>query len=321
MCRLAILDDYQDVALSLADWSRLEPEVEVAVFRDHIADLDALAARLHEFEIVVAMRERTPFPRALFERVPNLRLLVTTGAQNRSIDLDAARAAGVVVCGTGGAGSGTVELTWGLIIAAMRGITREDAAVRAGRWQISLGPELAGRTLGIVGLGRIGQRVAQIAAAFGMSSVAWSENLTGERAAAAGARLVAKGELFKTADVVTIHLVLGERTRGLIGRRELALMKPTAYLVNTSRGPLVDEQALVEALEAGSIAGAALDVFDEEPLPLEHPLRGLPNTVITPHLGYVGRDAYSVFYSEALEDVEAFLAGAPIRLLAPPHES
>jgi phosphoglycerate dehydrogenase-like enzyme len=321
MCRLAILDDYQDVALSLADWSRLEPEVEVAVFRDHIADLDALAARLHEFEIVVAMRERTPFPRALFERLPNLRLLVTTGAQNRSIDLDAARAAGVVVCGTGGVGSGTVELTWGLIIAAMRGITREDAAVRAGRWQISLGPELAGRTLGIVGLGRIGQRVAQIAAAFGMSSVAWSENLTGERAAAAGARLVAKDELFKTADVVTIHLVLGERTRGLIGRRELALMKPTAYLVNTSRGPLVDEQALVEALEAGSIAGAALDVFDEEPLPLEHPLRGLPNTVITPHLGYVGRDAYSVFYSEALEDVEAFLAGAPIRLLAPPHGS
>jgi phosphoglycerate dehydrogenase-like enzyme len=321
MCRLAILDDYQDVALSLADWSRLEPEVEVAVFRDHIADLDALAARLHEFEIVVAMRERTPFPRALFERLPNLRLLVTTGAQNRSIDLDAARAAGVVVCGTGGVGSGTVELTWGLIIAAMRGITREDAAVRAGRWQISLGPELAGRTLGIVGLGRIGQRVAQIAAAFGMSSVAWSENLTGERAAAAGARLVAKDELFKTADVVTIHLVLGERTRGLIGRRELALMKPTAYLVNTSRGPLVDEQALVEALEAGSIAGAALDVFDEEPLPLEHPLRGLPNTVITPHLGYVGRDAYSVFYSEALEDVEAFLAGAPIRLLAPPRGS
>jgi phosphoglycerate dehydrogenase-like enzyme len=319
MRRLAILDDYQGVALSLADWSRLEPDVEVRAFRDHIADLDALATRLHDFEIVVAMRERTPFPHALFERLPNLRLLVSTGLQNRSIDLDAARATGVIVCGTRGAGSGTVELTWGLIIAVMRGITREDAAVRAGRWQVSLGTELAGRTIGIVGLGRIGQRVAQIAAAFGMSSIAWSENLTSERAAEAGARLVAKDELFRTADVVTIHLVLGERTHGLIGRRELALMKPTAYLVNTARGPIVDERALVEALEAGSIAGAALDVFDQEPLPLDHALRTLPNTVITPHIGYVGRDAYSVFHAEALEDVEAFLAGAPIRLLAPPR--
>jgi phosphoglycerate dehydrogenase-like enzyme len=318
MRRLAILDDYQDVALSLADWSRLEPDVEVQVFGDHIAELDALAARLHDFEIVVAMRERTPFPQALFERLPNLRLLVSTGPRNRSIDLDAARQAGVVVCGTRGVGSGTVELTWGLIISVMRSIPREDAAVRTGRWQVSLGPELEGRTIGIVGLGRVGARVAQIALAFGMTTIAWSENLTAERAAATGARLVDKDELFETADVVTLHIVLGERTRGLVGRRELALMQPRAYLVNTSRGPIVDEQALIEALEQDSIAGAALDVFDQEPLPPDHPLRRLPNTVITPHIGYVGQDAYEAFYADALEGVEAFIAGAPIRLLAPP---
>jgi phosphoglycerate dehydrogenase-like enzyme len=319
MRRLAILDDYQDVALSLADWGRLEPDVEVTVFRDHIGDLDALAERLHDFEIIVAMRERTPFARALLERLPNLRLLVSTGERNRSIDLDAAQEAGVVVCGTGGVGSGTVELTWGLIIALMRNIPREDAAVRAGSWQVSLGPELAGRTIGVVGLGRVGGRVAQIARAFGMSVIAWSENLTAERAAAVEARLVGKDELLASADVVTLHLVLGERTRGLLGERELALMKPTAYLVNTSRGPIVDERALIRALAEGSIAGAALDVFDEEPLPLDHPLRTLANTVLTPHIGYVGQDAYAVFYADALEDVEAFLAGAPIRPLAPPH--
>jgi phosphoglycerate dehydrogenase-like enzyme len=318
MRRLAILDDYQDVALSLADWSRLEPDVEVQAFGDHIAELDALAARLHDFEIVVAMRERTPFPQALFERLPNLRLLVSTGPRNRSIDLDAARQAGVVVCGTRGVGSGTVELTWGLIISVMRSIPREDAAVRTGRWQVSLGPELEGRTIGIVGLGRVGARVAQIALAFGMTTIAWSENLTAERAAATGARLVDKDELFETADVVTLHVVLGERTRGLVGRRELALMQPSAYLVNTSRGPIVDEQALIEALEQDSIAGAALDVFDQEPLPPDHPLRRLSNTVITPHIGYVGQDAYAAFYADALEGVEAFIAGAPIRLLAPP---
>ena len=318
MRRLAILDDYQGLARSLADWSRLEPEVEVQVFRDHIADLEALASRLHEFEIVVAMRERTPFPPALFERLPNLRLLVSTGPRNRSIDLEAARDAGVVVCGTRAVGSGTVELTWGLIIALTRNIAREDAAVRAGHWQVSIGPELGGRTIGIVGLGRVGARVAQIAGAFGMSPIAWSENLTAERAEAAGARLVDKDELFETADVVTLHLVLSDRTRGLVGRRELALMKPTAYLVNTARGPIVDERALVDALQAGSIAGAALDVFDDEPLPLDHPLRTLPNTVITPHIGYVGQDAYAVFYADAVEDVEAFLAGSPIRLLEEP---
>ncbi|HVC84581.1 MAG TPA: D-2-hydroxyacid dehydrogenase family protein [Solirubrobacteraceae bacterium] len=315
MHRLAILDDYQYVAGSLADWSRLEPAVDVRIFHDHLADPDAVAERLHDFEIIIAMRERTPFPAALFERLPKLELLVSTGARNRAIDLEAARNAGVVVCGTRALGSGTVELTWGLIIALTRNIAREDAAVRGGEWQVSIGPELAGRTIGIVGLGRVGGRVAEIAAAFGMSPIAWSENLTAERAAAVGARLVSKDELFETADIVTLHLVLGERTRGLVGARELALMKPTAYLVNTARGPIVDERALVAVLDAGSIAGAALDVFDEEPLPLGHPLRALPNTVITPHIGYVARDAYEAFYGDALEDVEAFLAGSPIRLL------
>jgi phosphoglycerate dehydrogenase-like enzyme len=318
MRRLAILDDYQHVARSLADWSRVEPAVDVQVFHDHLAGLDALAERLHDFEIIVAMRERTPFPAALFERLPKLELLVSTGPRNRAIDLDAARKAGVVVCGTRAVGTGTVELTWGLIIALTRNIAREDAAVRGGQWQISLGPELGGRTIGIVGLGRVGARVAEIAAAFGMSAIAWSENLTAERAAAVGARLVGKDELFETADIVTLHVVLSERTRGLVGARELALMKPSAYLVNTARGPIVDEQALVSALDSGSIAGAALDVFDEEPLPLEHPLRALPNTVVTPHIGYVARDAYEAFYGDALEDVEAFLAGSPIRLLDPP---
>ena len=318
MRRLAILDDYQHVAGSLADWSRLETTVDVHSFHDHLAGLDALAERLGDFEIIIAMRERTPFPAALFERLPKLELLVSTGLRNRAIDLDAARNAGVVVCGTRAVASGTVELTWGLIIALVRNIAREDAAVRAGQWQISVGPELAGRTLGVIGLGRVGGRVAQIAGAFEMSPIAWSENLTAERAAAVGARLVAKDELFETADIVTLHLVLSERTRGLVGARELALMKPTAYLVNTARGPIVDERALVDALEAGSIAGAALDVFDEEPLPLGHPLRSLPNTVVTPHIGYVARDAYDAFYGDALADVEAFLAGSPTRLLEEP---
>jgi phosphoglycerate dehydrogenase-like enzyme len=321
MHRLAILDDYQHVAGSLADWSRLERAVDVRIFHDHLADLDAVAERLHDFEIVIAMRERTPFPAALFERLPKLELLVSTGARNRAIDLEAARNAGVVVCGTRALGGGTVELTWGLIIALTRNIAREDAAVRGGEWQVSIGPELAGRTIGIVGLGRVGGRVAEIACAFGMSPVAWSENLTAERAAAVGARLVGKDELFETADIVTLHVVLSERTRGLVGARELALMKPTAYLVNTARGPIVDERALVAALDAGSIAGAALDVFDEEPLPLGHSLRALPNTVVTPHIGYVARDAYEAFYGDALEDIEAFLAGSPIRLLEQPPAS
>jgi phosphoglycerate dehydrogenase-like enzyme len=315
MRRLAILDDYQDVARSYADWTRLQPHVDLSVFNDHLSDLDDLATRLEPFELILAMRERTPFPRELIERLPNLRLLVTTGSANRAIDVAAAAEAAVVVCGTGYAGSSTLELIWGLIIATMRNIVAEDAAVRAGRWQVSVGSELAGRTIGIVGLGRLGARVAQIAAAFEMEVIAWSQNLTAERAEAAGARLVERDELFATADVVTLHVVLSDRTRGLVGARELGLMKPTAHLVNTSRGPIVDEDALIAALRAGSIAGAALDVFDVEPLPEGHPLRSLPNTVITPHIGYVAHDQYVRFFGGALEAIEAFLAGSPIRVL------
>jgi phosphoglycerate dehydrogenase-like enzyme len=317
--RLAILDDYQDVAASLADWSRLGPDVAVEIFHDHLADSEALVGRLHSFEIVVAMRERTPFPRELFERLPNLRLVVSTASQNRAVDLDAAHDAGVIVCGTGGGRGGeTAELTWGLILSVMRNIPGEDAAIRDGQWQLSVGHSLQGKTLGLIGLGRLGVRVARIATAFGMSTIAWSENLTAERASDVGARLVARDELFETADVVTIHLVLSDRTRGLVGARELALMKPTAYLINTSRGPIVDEQALVRALRQGTLAGAGLDVFSEEPLPEDHPLRALPNTVVTPHIGYVVDDTYAAFYRDALEDVEAYLAGAPIRLLEKP---
>jgi phosphoglycerate dehydrogenase-like enzyme len=315
--RVAILDDYQGVALGLADWGRLPADVEVVVFRDHLADLDAVAARLAEFDVVVAMRERTPFPRALFARLPRLRCLVTTGMRNAAIDLGAAAGQGVLVCGTEGLPSPTAELTWGLILALLRRIPAEDRAVRDGRWQESLGLGLHDKTLGVIGLGRLGSRVARVGRAFEMRVLAWSQNLTAERATEAGATRVDRDELLARSDVVTLHLVLSERTRGVIGARELALMKPTAYLVNTSRGPLVDEAALVRALREGTIAGAGLDVYDEEPLPRDHPLRRLPNTVLTPHLGYVTEETYRVFYGQALEDVEAFLRGQPTRVLRP----
>jgi phosphoglycerate dehydrogenase-like enzyme len=309
--RIAILDDYQGVALSLADWSGFEVEA----FRDHLAGEDAVAERLADFDVVVAMRERTPFPRTLLERLPRLRLLVTTGMRNASIDLAAAREHGIVVSGTGGSGTTTAELTWGLVLAVTRGIPAEVAAVRSGGWQVGLGAGLHGGTLGILGLGRIGGQVARFGNAFGMRVIAWSENLTAERARECGAKLVARQTLLAEADVLTIHLVLGDRSRGLVGAPELAQMKPTAFLVNTSRGPIVQETALVEALEAGTIAGAAIDVFDEEPLPAEHPLRRLPNVVATPHIGYVTAGSYRIFYGEAAEDVRAFLAGQPVRIV------
>jgi phosphoglycerate dehydrogenase-like enzyme len=311
MTRVAVLDDYQGVALGCADWSALEVEV----FPDHVADDDALVEQLAPFDVVVAMRERTPFPRARLERLPSLRLLVTTGMRNASIDLDAARELGITVCGTGSLGPPTAELAWALILALTRHVPAEDAAMRAGGWQHTIGPELAGHRLGIVGLGRLGARMAAIARAFEMEVVAWSQNLTAERAAEAGAARVDKDELFATADVVTIHLVLSDRTRGLVGTSELALMRPTAYLVNTSRGPIVDEAALLDALHAGRIAGAALDVYDTEPLPGDHPLRRAPNTVLTPHIGYVTTGTYEVFYRDAVEDVERWLAGDPVRVL------
>ena len=316
MTRVAILDDYQGVALLLADWSTLP--AEVTAFRDHLSDETSVAARLAEFDVVVAMRERTPFPRTLVERLPRLRLLVTTGMRNASIDVRAAADRGVVVCGTGGVPSPTAELTWALILALVRHVPREDRATREGRWQETLGTTLAGKTLGILGLGQLGSRVARVGRAFEMEVLAWSQNLTAERAAAVGATLAgSRDEVLARADIVTIHLVLSDRTRGLLGARELALMRPTAYLINTSRGPIVDEPALIAALRAGAIAGAGLDVFDEEPLAPDHPLRRLPNTVITPHLGYVTEETYRVFYPQALEDVRGFLAGTPVRVLRP----
>ena len=314
--RVAILDDYQDVARRLADWKSLP--AEVVVFRDHLSDESKVAARLADFDVVVAMRERTPFPRSLFERLPRLRLLVTTGMRNASIDLRAAADRGVVVSGTAGLPSPTAELTWALILALVRHVPREDRATREGRWQETLGTTLKGRTLGVLGLGQLGSRVARVGKAFEMDVIAWSQNLTAVRATAVGATLAgSRDELLARADVVTIHLVLSDRTRGLVGARELGLMRPTAYLVNTSRGPIGDEDALIATLRAGKIAGAGLDVFDEEPLPADHPLRRLPNTVITPHLGYVTEETYQIFYSQALEDIRAFQAGAPVRVLSP----
>jgi|SRR3954471_2792742 phosphoglycerate dehydrogenase-like enzyme len=305
--RVALLDDYQNAALRCADWSGLD----VTAFNDHIADDDALVARLEPFDGIVAMRERTPFTAARLERLPNLRLLVTTGAANASIDVAAANAHGVTVCGTGYFSSPTAELTWGLILALARHIPAEDAAVRAGGWQHTIGADLAQRTLGVIGYGRLGTRVAEVARAFGMDVIAWSQNLR----EADGATVVTKEELLARSDIITIHLRLSERTRGLIGAAELAQMKPSALLVNTSRGPIVDETALLDALHGGRIGGAAIDVYETEPLPAEHPLRDAPRTVVTPHLGYVTQATYDVFYRDAAEDVRAFIAGEPVRVI------
>jgi len=317
MTRVAILDDYQGVARRMADWTSLPAGTELVIFADHLNDAGAVAARLADFDAVVAMRERTAFPRALLEKLPRLRLLVTTGMRNASIDVGAAVERGVIVCGTAGLPYPTAELTWGLILALVRRIPTEDRATREGRWQVSCGLGLNGKTLGVIGLGGLGSRVAKVGRAFEMDVIAWSQNLTAARAAEVGATLVAKDDVLARADVVSIHLVLGDRTRGLIGARELSRMKRTAYLVNTSRGPIVDEAALVAAVRQGTIAGAGLDVYDEEPLPLDHPLRNLPNTVITPHLGYVTEEGYRIFYGQALEDVKAWLAGKPVRELRP----
>jgi phosphoglycerate dehydrogenase-like enzyme len=317
MTRVAILDDYQDIARRMADWASLPAGTELAVFADHLSDPGAMAARLADFDAVVAMRERTAFPRGLLERLPRLKLLVTTGMRNASIDVAAAVERGIVVCGTAGLPYPTAELTWGLILALARHIAVEDRATREGRWQVSCGVGLNGKTLGVIGLGGLGSRVARIGRAFEMDVIAWSQNLTAARAAEVGAALVSRDDLLARADVVSVHLVLGERTRGLLGARELARMKRTAYLINTSRGPIVDEAALVAALRQGTIAGAGLDVYDDEPLALDHPLRRLPNTVITPHLGYVTEETYRIFYGQALEDVKAWLAGQPVRVLRP----
>jgi len=311
--RCAVLDDYQGVALGLADWSR----VRATSFREHFTSADDLVAAIQDYEIVVAMRERTPFPAEVFDRLPHLRLLVTTGMSNAAIDLEAARAHGVTVSGTGGGWTSTVELTWALILGLARHLVPEATALRGGGpWQHTLGTDLHGRTLGLLGLGRIGSQVAAVGRAFGMDVLAWSQNLTRERAEAAGARLAPSLDaLLADSDVVSVHLVLGDRTRGLVGARELAAMKPTAYLVNTSRAAIVDQSALASALREGRIAGAGLDVFDEEPLPAGHDFRTLPNVLATPHLGYVTERNYATFFRDAVDDIGAFLDGNPIRTL------
>jgi phosphoglycerate dehydrogenase-like enzyme len=311
--KVAVLDDFQNVARTYGDFDRLAPRADVTIFHDHLRDEDALAARLAPFDAIALMRERTPFTRSLIERLPNLKLLVTTGMWNRSIDLDAARDRNVIVCGTQTSGGGTVQATWALILALFQQIPRCDADVRAGRWQTGIGETVAGKTIGVVGLGRIGTKVAKIAQAFDMNVVAWSQNMTAEKAAAAGATFVTKDELLERADVVTIHLVLSERTQGLIAARDFVLMKKSAFFVNTSRGPIADETALCEALHAGEIAGAGLDVYGIEPLPADAPILRAPNTVLTPHIGYVSREGYATFYPQTIEDIEAWLDGNPIR--------
>jgi len=313
--KIAILDDYQNAALAMADWSPVAREAEITVYNRHLGDTTAAAPVLEPYDAIVLMRERTPFPRAMFERLPRLRLLCTSGHFNSAIDLAAARDRGVVVCGTAGGGRTTVELTWALLLAAARHIAIEDRAMREGRWQVGLGLALEGKTLGLVGLGRLGQQVAEIARAFRMNVVAWSANLTAERAAEHGARLVSKGALFSASDFISIHLRLGERTRGLIDAADLARMKPSAWIVNTSRGEIINQEDLIDALTNRRIGGAALDVFDTEPLPVDHPLRRLPNTVLSPHKGFVTEESYRVFYGEAVENIRAWMDGRPIRLI------
>ncbi len=313
--QVAVLDDYQEVARELAPWQQLEPEAAVTFFHDHLLVDGVVRDLLEGFEVVVAMRERTPFDAELLASMPDLELLVTTGMANASIDMDAAREHGITVCGTAALPSPTAELAWGLIIGYQRNIPEEDRRLREGGWQRTIGPELAGRTLGILGLGNLGRRMAAIARAFEMEVIAWSENLTAEAAAEAGATAVGRDELFERSDVLTIHTRLSERTRGLVGARELALMKPTALLVNTSRGPIVDEDALVAALRKRDIAGAALDVYAKEPLPKDSELREAPRTLLTPHLGYVSTGTYEVMYRDAVEDVAAWMRGEPVRVL------
>jgi phosphoglycerate dehydrogenase-like enzyme len=313
--KIAILDDYQDVACEFADLSRLEAEHDVTVFNEHLGDHEAVVAALEDFDVIAAMRERTLFDRATLDRLPSLKFMVTTGNRNASIDMEALKERGIPCSSTGGRLQTTPELAWGLILAVARNIPLEDRNVREGRWQTTVGLDLQDKTLGIVGLGRLGREMARIGQAFRMNVIAWSQNLTAEQAAEAGARKVEKSELFAEADVVTIHYKLSERSRGLVDSSAIGAMKPTAILVNTSRGPIVDMEALTAALEDGRIAGAGLDVYDTEPLPEDSLVRSLPRTVLTPHLGYVSHDTYRIFYRETVEDILAWLAGAPIRVI------
>ncbi|WP_024576435.1 MULTISPECIES: D-2-hydroxyacid dehydrogenase family protein [unclassified Afipia] len=314
--RCAILDDYQNVALKFADWSSLKDRIDITVFDKPFASSDEAVRSLQDFEIVCAMRERTPFPRETLSALPKLKLLLTSGMRNASFDLEAAKERGVTVCGTGGVGNATAGLTIGLMLELTRKIGLENARMHAGeQWQTTMGQDVEGMTLGVVGLGKLGTKVATIAKALGMNVIAWSQNLTPEACAAAGVTYATKDELFATADIVTIHVILSKRTRGLITRDDLARMKPTSYLVNTARGPIVDEAALLDALQRKAIAGAGLDTFSQEPLPLDHPLRKLDNVVLTPHLGYVTENNYRRYYGDMVEDIAAWLSGAPVRVM------
>ncbi|NGX97095.1 MAG: D-2-hydroxyacid dehydrogenase family protein [Candidatus Afipia apatlaquensis] len=314
--RCAILDDYQNVALTFADWSTLKDKIDITVFDKPFTSQDEAVRALQDFEIVCAMRERTPFSREVLSALPKLKLLLTSGMRNASFDLEAAKERGITVCGTGGVGNATAGLTIGLMLELTRKIGFENARMHAGEpWQTTMGQDVEGMTLGVVGLGKLGTKVATIAKALGMNVIAWSQNLTPEACAAAGVSYATKDELFATADIVTIHTILSKRTRGLITRDDLARMKPTSYLVNTARGPIVDEAALLDALQRKAIAGAGLDTFSVEPLPLDHPLRKLDNVVLTPHLGYVTENNYRRYYGDMVEDIAAWLGGAPVRVM------
>jgi phosphoglycerate dehydrogenase-like enzyme len=314
--KIAVLDDYQNVARDMADWSGLEAAHEVTFFNDIYEGLDGFAKRLEPFDTVCVMRERSPFKGDLIARLPNLKLVVTAGMRNAAIDLDACKERGIPVVGTANSAQATPELAWGMMLSMARNIHTENARMREGSWITTLGTDMQGKTLGIVGLGRLGTKMAQIALAFDMNVIAWSQNLTDQKAAEAGATRVDKADLFAQSDFITIHYKLGDRSRGLVGAAELAAMKPTAYLVNTSRGPIVDTDALISALTEGRIAGAGVDVYDAEPLAPDHPIRNCPRTLLTPHLGYVTDGCYRNFYEQIVEDIEAWLAGNPIRVLA-----
>ncbi|MFD1661069.1 D-2-hydroxyacid dehydrogenase family protein [Streptomyces caeni] len=315
--RCAVLDDFQDAALRSADWTPVKDRVEVVVLREHIVDEDELAARLADFDIVVTLRERVRFPASLLDRLPRLKLLVASGMRNSVIDFAAAQRCGVTVCGTASSSTPPVELTWALLLGLARSLVTENNTLReGGPWQSTVGADLHGRRLGLLGLGKVGGRVAQVGLAFGMQVAAWSQNLTRERADEVGVELAAsKEELLGSSDFVSVHLALSDRTRGLLGARELALLKPTAYLVNTSRAAIVDQDALLAALREGRIAGAGVDVFDTEPLPAGHPMRTAPRLLATPHLGYVSQANYATYYGHAVQDIQAFLEGEPVRRL------
>ena len=311
--KVAVLDDYQGVALQMADWSSLDSRAEITVFQDHLSDPGDVAQRLAPFDVICAMRERTPISRDLLQHLPNLKLIVSTGSRNAAIDVQAAQERGVLVCNTGYLGHGAAELTWALILAAAKNLDAELNSVECGHWQVSVSRDLKGSTIGIVGLGNLGSVIARYARTFDMNVIAWSPNLTREKAQAEGAHLVSKEQLFREADIVTLHLILSDRSRGVVGAAQLKEMKSTAWLVNTSRGPLVDESALIDALSGNRIGGAALDVYDQEPLPPHHPFRHLKNVIATPHIGFVTHNTYRVFYRDTVENIAAWLEGKPIR--------